>query len=303
MGNTLKKLTNSEKAPVQQKVVAEPVAAEPGPELAQEVSAGVEKPNKEELKPESALLSQEPAPESKEVKAPDAAEPQPEAAAEAGVKAADAEKPKVDSTPESKEEPEPLKDAEPQPAVIDTPAPEQTEPESAVEEPPVADTKPEPEPEPEPEPVPEPQSTPIPVPELEIPAEIVCQLPPPEVLELNTETLNQELLPEPVVCSLPLSETSTSDVAPDETANVEEDQDVAEALAGAVTTDPPAPEDQSEPPEAEVTGSLAQMVSDGTEEISGLLQDLALKGSNLMADLTAVDVKTPDEPCVAEMSD
>lgn len=309
MGNTFRKLSNSERPPTQQKAVAEPVAAEPGPVLAQE-PAGVEKPNKEELKPESTTPSQEPAPENSEVKAPDAAEPQPEAAAaepaapaEPVVKAAEVEKAEADPTPESKEEPEPSKDAEPQPAVIEPPAPEQTEPEPAVEEPPVADTKPEPEPEPEPEPIAEPLPVPSLVPEMETPEVMVCELPPPEVIELNTEDLNQDLLPDPVICSLPPSEPSTSDAAPDETPDVEEDQDGAAALAGAAATEPPASEVQSESPEAEATGILAQTVSDATEEVSGLLQDLALKGSDLIDELMPADVKTPDEACVAEMCD
>lgn len=292
MGNTLRKLVNTEKAP-QQKAAAEPVAAEPGPVLAQE-PAGAQKPNKEEPKPESTSPSQEPAPESKEVKAPEAAEPQAEAvggAAAPAVTAADAEKPEVepevDPTSESKEEQEPFKDAEPQPVVIDTPAPGQTEPESAVEEPPVADTKPEPEP------------VPNLVPEVEIPAEVVCELPPPEVL--NAEILNHDLLPDPVVCAPPPSEPSALNAAPDETANVKEDQDGAEEVAAA--TELPAPESPDEPTEAEATGTLAQTVDDAAEEVSGLLQDLALKGSNLIEDLVPADVKTPDEACIAEMSD
>lgn len=304
MGNTFRKLTNSERPPTQQKAVAEPVAAEPGPVLAQE-PAGVEKPNKEELKPESTTPSQEPAPENSEVKAPDVAEPQPEAVAAAAaepaapaepvVKAAEVEKAEADPTPESKEEPEPSKDAEPQPAVIEPPAPEQTEPEPAVEEPPVADTTPEPEPEPEP------VAEPLPVPSL---VPLICTMPPPEVIELNTEDLNQDLLPDPVICSLPPSEPSTSDAAPDETPDVEEqDQDGAAALAETAATEPPASEVQSEAPEAEATGILAQTVSDATEEVSGLLQDLALKGSDLIVELTPADVKTPDEACVAEMCD
>ncbi|XP_075875242.1 uncharacterized protein LOC142883848 [Nelusetta ayraudi] len=350
MGNTLRKLSNTEKAPVQPKAAAEPVAAEPGPVLAQEAAVS-EKPSADagnELKPESTLPCEQPAPESQEEKAPDAAEPQPEPEAaqpaeESGAEpAVGAEEPKVDTPSEIKEEPEPSKVAEPEPVAIDTPAPEQTEP---AEKTPVPDTQPAPEPEPEPvqEPVPEPHSIPNLVPEVEMPTGPICELPVPElvpgpicelpvpelvpgpicelpvpepvpgpicelptpvVLELNNEILNQELLVEPAICSLPPSVASASGAAPDETSDVEEGQDGAEATAALATTNLPASEDESESPEKPMevaAGNLEQAVSDGGEEISELLQDLALKGSDLIVDLTPANVKLPDEPCTSEM--
>lgn len=314
MGNTLRKLSSTDKAPVQPKaaaepVAAEPVAAEPAPVLAQEAAA-LEKPHADagdELK--STLPCEEPAPESQEGKAPDAAEPQPEPEAaqpaeESGAEpAVGAEEPKVDTPSEIKEEPEPSKDAEPEPVAIDTPAPEQTEP---AEKTPVTDTQPAPEPEPEPAPapVPEPHSIPNLVTEVEMPTEPVCELPAPVALELHNEIFNQELLVEPAICSLPPSVASASGAAPDETSDVEEGQDGAEASAASATTDLPASEDESVSPEkpTEVAaGNLEQAVSDGGEEISELLQDLALKGSDMIVNLMPADVKTPDEPCTSEM--
>lgn len=280
-------ISGAEGAATEQKTAEEPVATEPagesGPALAQEATGigALDAVDREKPKPAASLPNEGCVAEIKEEKAPDA--------------------------------PEPLNVAEPEPVAKNAPAPSQTQPEALlcvdpppltqcdVEPTPVTVTEPAPEPIPEPEPVSEPQS----VPELE------TSIPdlPPEVLEQHTDMLNQELLPDPVIPSSTLIDLSVSDTTPDKTSDIavsDECQEGAE-VSGTSTTELPKSEEMSESPERlmEVVAaeSLEQIVSDVNEEtVSGLLQDLALKGNDLVADLIPTDVKMPDETSITDMS-
>lgn len=282
-------ISGAEGAATEQKTAEEPVATEPvgelGPALAQEATGIVrlEAVDREKPKPVASLPNEECVAEIKEEKAPDA--------------------------------PEPLNVAEPEPVAKNAPAPSQAQPEVLlcvdpppliqcdVEPTPVTVTQPAPEPIPEPAPetIPEPQS----VPELET---AIPDLP-PDVLEQHTDMLNQEILPDPVIPSSTLIDLSVSDTTPDKTSDIavsDECQEGAE-VSGTSTTELPKSEEMSESPErpTEVVAAenLEQIVSDVNEEtVSGLLQDLALKGNDLVADLIPTDVKMPDETSITDMS-
>lgn len=224
--------------------------------------------------------------------------------------------------------PEPLNVEEPEPVGKNAPAPSQTQPEALLcvdppsptqcdaETTPVTVTQPAPEPIPEPEPVsepaaelipePEPVSEPQSVPELET---AIPDLP-PEVPEQHTDMLNEELLPDPVILSSTLIDLSVSDTAPDKTSDIavsDECQEGAEVSGTSTSELPKSEEEMSETPERliEVVAAenLEQIVSDVNEEtVSGLLQDLALKGNDLVTDLVPTDVKMPNETSITDMS-
>ncbi|XP_018519429.1 proteoglycan 4 [Lates calcarifer] len=205
------------------------------------------------------------------------------------------------------------------------------EPKPAAETEPVAEAQlaPEPEPAPAPEPVSEPEPTSNPEAEVElVPEPISESVPvPAEPLEQHTDMLTQESLPEPVPTSPPLIDLGVPDDTP-QPANsppppapipdlvsadgpsdipvAEECRDSTEA-AKTSTSEPEKSEETSESPEkpmeVEAAENLEQLVSDVNEEnISGLLQNLELKGNDLVSDLIPDDVKIPDDAPIIEIS-
>ncbi|GAA6229000.1 proteoglycan 4-like [Lates japonicus] len=218
------------------------------------------------------------------------------------------------SKPESPLESEPV--AEPKPAAVTEPVAE-------------AQLAPEPEPAPAPEPVSEPEPTSNPEAEVEpVPEPISESVPvPAEPLEQQTVMLTQESLPEPVPSSPPLIDLGVPDDTPQPANNppapapipdlvsadkpsdipvAEECRDSTEA-AKTSTSEPEKSEETSESPEkpmeVEAAENLEQLVSDVNEEnISGLLQNLELKGNDLVSDLISDDVKIPDDAPIIQTS-
>lgn len=235
--------------------------------------------------------------------------------------------------------PAPLNDSEPVPVAKETPAPVQSEPLVSVSEPsppePEPAAKPEPlaeaqpAPEPTPEPVSKPELTSAPEAEAEAVPESISEsvAAPAEALEQQTEMLTQESLPEPEISSSPLIDLGVPDATPepidiptspasipasvpaDEPSDIpmtEESQDSAEVPVIS-TLELEKSEETSEPleklTEVEAAGNLEQLVSDVTEEnVSELLQNLELKGNDLVADFIPADVQIPDETPIMDMS-
>lgn len=232
----------------------------------------------------------------------------------------------------------PLNDAEPESVAKETPAPDQPEPLVSVSEP--SPSEPEPKPVPEaqlaPEPAPEvvPEPEPTSNPEVEVEAEVeavpepvsVSTPTPAEALEQPVDMLTQESLPEPMISSPALIDLGVPDAIPepietppspaaipapdnaDEPSDIpavtEECQDNAEVP---VTSTPEleTPEETSESlekvMEVEASGTLEPLVNDVNEEsVSELLQNLELKGNDVVADLLPTDVKIPD--AITDMS-
>ncbi|XP_076588350.1 uncharacterized protein LOC143321693 [Chaetodon auriga] len=230
----------------------------------------------------------------------------------------------------------PLKDAEPESVAKETPAPDQLEPLVSVSEPSPSEPEPKPvaeaqlAPEPAPEVVPEPGPTSNPEAEVEaVPEPVSESTPAPaEALEQRADMLTQESLPEPMISSPALIDLGAPDAIPepiitppspaaipapdnaDEPSDIpavtEECQDSAEVP---VTSTPEleTPEETSESlekvMEVEASGALEPLVSDVNEEsVSELLQNLELKGNDLVADLLPTDVKIPDDSPITDMS-
>ncbi|KAM8750413.1 uncharacterized protein AB9X84_012281 [Acanthopagrus schlegelii] len=224
----------------------------------------------------------------------------------------------------------PLSDPEPEPVAQKTPAPVQPEPAVPVSEP----SPPQPEPEPEPEPVAEPQLAPEPVPEPipepepeveAVPESIPESAPaPPEDLEPQTDMLTQESLPEPEISSPALIDLGIPDATPQPItadpspvpvpalfdADEPSDIPVTEECHGGFevsTLEPEEPQETAEsvekPMEVEAAENLEQLVNDLNEEsVSELLQNLELKGNDLVADLIPTDVKIPDGTPILDMT-
>nr|XP_046250787.1 cell surface glycoprotein 1-like [Scatophagus argus]XP_046250788.1 cell surface glycoprotein 1-like [Scatophagus argus] len=210
-----------------------------------------------------------------------------------------------------------VNDVEPEPLADETSA----QPvDSVTEAAPAAEPAPEPVPEPDPsskqeavvEAAPEPISESVPA--------------PTEALEEQTDMLTQESLPEPVISSSALIDLGVPDATPqpdtppspapiltsvntDEPSDIpvtEECQDNAE-VSVISAPEPENSEERSESleklAEVEAAGNLEQLVSDVSEEsVSGLLQNLELKGNDLVADLIPTDVKIPDDTPITDMS-
>ncbi|XP_039988019.1 cell surface glycoprotein 1-like [Xiphias gladius] len=223
-----------------------------------------------------------------------------------------------------------LNDADPEPVAKETPAPvgEPSPPESE----PVAEPEPVAEaqlaPEPAPEPVPDPGPTSFPEAGVEALPEPTSELvpAPAEAVEQQTDMLTLDSLSEPSPPSPPLVDLCVPDVTPqpvnttpspapipdpvdaDEPSDIpvtEERQDGAEA-ARSSTLEPERPEGTSESleklMEEEAAENLEQLVSDVNEEsISGLLQNLELKGNDLVTDLIPSDVKIPDDTPITDV--
>ncbi|XP_037307657.2 protein TsetseEP-like [Pungitius pungitius] len=238
--------------------------------------------------------------------------------------------------------------AEPEPVVKETPAPVQPEPlvslslSSAPEPKPVAEaplspvpeplpgpeavSKPEPvqepdpihKPLPEPEPVQEPDPVPEPEAEVEVVSEPISQLvlAATEAVELKTDLLSQESLPEPAISSPPLinlgapeEDAQPVDIPPSpapvdakEPADIPETEECQKSAEISVipTFEPENREEASESGEKamEAKGGvhLEQLVSDVSDDsLSGLLKNLELKGNDLVADLVPADVQIPDD--------
>lgn len=226
-----------------------------------------------------------------------------------------------------------VKAPESEPVAKDTPAPVQPEPVVLVSEP----SPPEPEPvaeaqvapEPDPEPVPEPEPTSNLEAEVEADPELISESVPAsaEDLEQQTDVLTQEPLPDPVISSPTMIDLGVSDATPQpidtppspdptpalvdadgpsDIAVTDECQDGAE-VSIISTLVPQKSEETSEslekPMDVEAAGNMEQVVSDVNEEtVSGLLQNLALKGNDLVVDLIPTDVKIPDDALVTDMS-
>ncbi len=229
--------------------------------------------------------------------------------------------------------PAPQKDSEPEPVVEETPAPVEPEPLVSVSEPspPVPEPAEEPKPvaEPAPEPVPEPEPTSVPEVEVEALPEPIpdSEAAPAEAPEPQTDMLTEESLPEPQISSSPLIDLGVPDATPeptniptspdaipapvdaDEPSDIpvtEECQDNAE-VSVISSLEPEKSEETSEslekPTEVEAPGDLVQLVSEVSEEsVSELLQNLELKGNDLVADLIPADVKIPDDTPVTDTS-
>ncbi|XP_040895072.1 cell surface glycoprotein 1-like [Toxotes jaculatrix] len=231
--------------------------------------------------------------------------------------------------PVAKKTPAPV---QPEPQVsISKPSPPESEP--AAESKPVAEAQlvPEPAPEPASEPVPEPEPTSNPEAEVEAVLEPITEsVPVPvlaEALEQQTDMLTQESLPEPALSSPTLIDLAVPDVSPqpvntppspapipdpvraDEPSDIpvtEECQDSAEA-AESSTFEPGKSEETTEslekPTEVEATENSEQLVSDvNVESVSGLLQNLELKGNDLVSDFIPSDVKIPDDTPITDIS-
>ncbi|XP_022609945.1 uncharacterized protein LOC111228388 [Seriola dumerili] len=234
-----------------------------------------------------------------------------------------------------------LNDAEPEPVAKETPAPSQPELLVSVSEPSPPESEPVAEPklvaeaqrapEPVPETVPEPEPTSNPEAEAEAEAvpEPISEAEPvlTEALEQHADMLTQESLPEPELSSPPLIDLGVPDVTPQpvntspspapisdpDNANEPSDIPVTEECEGSAeaaessTFEPEKPEETTEslekPMEVEAAENLEQLVSDVNEEsISGLLQNLELKGNDLVADLIPSDVKIPDDTPITDIS-
>ena len=193
--------------------------------------------------------------------------------------------------------------AEPEPVATETPAPVEPEPLVSVSEP----SPPEPEPAPEPELAPEPEPVaPEPVPEPEPTsnpeAEVVEAAPEPipesvpsfEALEQQTDMLTQESLPEPLIdLGVPDANSEPADEPADIPVSEECQEDGPEETS----------ESLEKPMEVEAAGDLVQLVSDVNEEsVTELLQNLELKGNDLVADHIPTDVKIPDDGLITNMS-
>lgn len=239
--------------------------------------------------------------------------------------------PKEENSPDAPEQPS---DVESESVAKDTPAPVQSEPLVLVSEPsppepsPAVESKPV-APEPAPEPVPEPEPTSDPEGEVEADPEPISEAAPApaEALEEQIDVLTQESEPGLENSSSALVDMSVSDATPqlintppspdsnpapvnaDKPSGIavtEECQDSAD-VSLISTFVPQKSEETSEslekPTEVEAAGNLEQVVNDITEEgVSGLLQNLALKGNDLVADLIPTDVKIPDDTPVTDMS-
>ncbi len=146
-------------------------------------------------------------------------------------------------------------------------------------------------------------------------------------LEQQTDMLTQESLPEPEISSPPLIDLGVLDATPqpidiptspasipapvaaDEPSDIpmtEESQDSAEVPVIS-TLELEKSEETSESleklTEVEAAGNLEQLVSNVTEEsVSELLQNLELKGNDLVADHIPADVKIPDDTPIMDMS-
>lgn len=231
-----------------------------------------------------------------------------------------------------------LNDVESESVAKDTPAPVQPEPLVLVSEPsppepePAAEPKPVGEapaaPEPAPEPVPEPEPTSNPGAEVEADPEPISEEAPvpAEVLEEQMDVLTQESLLDPVISSPALIDMGVSDATPqlintppspdsnpapvnaDKPSGIavtEECQDGADVSI--ISSCAPQKSEESEslekPMEVEAAGNLEQVVNDVSEEsVSGLLQNLVLKGNDVVADLIPTDVKIPDDTLITDMS-
>ena len=220
----------------------------------------------------------------------------------------------------------PLSDPEPEPVAQETPAPVQPEPAVPVSEP--SPPQPEPEPEPEPQLAPEPVPEPIPEPEPgveAVPESIPESAPaPPEDLEPQTDMLTEESLPEPEISSPALIDLGIPDATPQLItadpspvpvpalfdADEPSDIPVTEECHGGFevsTLEPEEPQETAEsvekPMEVEAAENLEQLVNDlNGESVSELLQNLELKGNDLVADLIPTDVKIPDGTPILDMT-
>lgn len=304
-------ISGAEGAATEQKTAEELVATEPAgesrPALAQEATGigSLDAVYREKPKPASSLPNEACIAEMKEEKAHDAPEPLNVEEPEPVAKNAPAPS---QTQPEALlcVDPPPLTqcDVEPTPVTVTQPAPEPIpEPEPVSEPAPelIPEAEPVSEPAPEPEPVSEPQS----VPELET---AIPDLP-AEVLEQHTDMLNQELLPDPVIPSSTLIDLSVSDTTPDKASDITVSDECREGaeVSGTSTSELPKSEEMSESPERPIevvaAENLEQIVSDVNEEtVSGLLQDLALKGNDLVTDLIPTDVKMPNETSITDIS-
>ncbi|XP_029379666.1 uncharacterized protein LOC115056974 [Echeneis naucrates] len=148
---------------------------------------------------------------------------------------------------------------------------------------------------------------------------------PTEVLEQQTDFLSQELLPEPKPFSTTSTDHHVSDLTPQpvntsppptlipdpDTADEPSDNTLAEGgqdsteAAQSSTSDPEKPKETPEslenPVEKETAGYSEQPVIDvNKESISELLQNLELKGNDLLADLIPSDVSTPDDTPITD---
>lgn len=240
------------------------------------------------------------------------------------------------NSPDAQEQ---LSDVESKSVAKDTPAPVQSEPlvlvskpsppepEPAVESKPVAESPVAPEP--AAEPVPEPEPTSNPEAEVEADPEPVSEEAPApaEALEEQIDVLTQESQPGLVISSPASVALGVSDATPqlintpppldsnpapvsaDKPSGIavtEECQDGAD-VSIISTFVPQKSEETSEslerPMEVEAVGNLEQVINDVTEEsVSGLLQNLALKENDLVADLIPTDVKIPDDTPITDMS-
>lgn len=232
--------------------------------------------------------------------------------------------------PEPVAEPEPIAEPEPEPVAEPEPVPEPApvlapEPVPAPE--PVAEAQLAPEPTPEPVPEPEPASSP----EAEVeavPEPVSVSVPAPaEALEQQTDMLTQESLPEPAISSPPLIDLGVADATPEAINTPPSPVPIPAPVSADEPSDIPVTEECQNSPEVpvistlepekceetsecleklvevEAAENLEQLVCDVNEEsVSGLLQQLELKGNDLLADLIPTDAKIPDDTPIIDMS-
>ncbi|XP_041795361.1 predicted GPI-anchored protein 58 [Chelmon rostratus] len=232
----------------------------------------------------------------------------------------------------------PLNDAEPESVAKETSTPDQLEPLTSVSEPSPSEPEPKPvaeaqlAPEPAPEVISEPEPTSNPEAEVEVeavPEPLSESAPAPaEALEQPADVLTQESLPEPMISSPALIDLGVPDATPqpintppppapipapvdaDEPSDIpavaEECHDSAEVPVTStleLETSEETSESLEKSMEVEASGTLEQLVSNVNEEsVNELLQNLELKGNDLVADLIPTDVKIPDDSPITDMS-
>ncbi|XP_069567296.1 protein TsetseEP-like [Brachyistius frenatus] len=209
--------------------------------------------------------------------------------------------------------------AESEPPVKGTPDPVQPEAlvsvsESSPPEPepvakPVVEPQLAPEPAPEPVPEPEPEVEAVPEPVLD-PAPAPADAPEQQADLLTQESLTQESLPSvdlgvpdvtpspaPVPVPVPVDADEPSDIPAGE-----QRQDGAEAAEDS-TPEPETSERLEKLIKVEAAGCLEKFGSDVDEEsVREILQNLELKGNDLVSDLIPCDVTIPDDTPIMDMS-
>lgn len=213
----------------------------------------------------------------KEVDAPDSSRPPNEANCE----------------PVSKETPDPVP-SEPLASLLSEASSSEAEP--VAEGQVAAEAAPDTEPEPE-EAEADAESAPAPVEAPEKQTE--TPLPDPALIGLDVS----EATPQPIT-SLAVADPVPAPISPDEPSDTAATDESQDSTKGSIILTPPShkseetSESPGKPTEAEAAGGLEQFVGD----VGELLQDLTLKGTDLVADLVPTDVQISEDESVTDTS-